>query len=418
MSPKGLLILALACGFIPAAATARKPDTFDVALFTTWTVFDNSLQIDDFFASGGSLSVGLWSQTWAEAEVSHTVTNGPPGESITYRPIRVRFDVALPVSSRVEADLGAGYVNNLYGDTRSGSESGVTGLAGFHYAFDRHLSLKLAFVADYIPSPANEADNNWNIGLRQGIGYRFGKAEPEMASLAPAPALVPPPPPAPVPVDPGLGDDDRDGVTNSRDRCPESPRGEIVDADGCPLDSDKDGVTDRIDRCPGTPAGTIVDASGCPLDSDGDGVPDGIDRCPHTTPGTRVGVDGCFLLFEESKTTVVLEGVHFEHDKSILTPDSETILRNVAESLVANPGLKVRVEGHTSSPGSHAYNLRLSDARAASVRSFLVAHGVDPDRLVSRGYGPDQPVDTNETAEGQARNRRVELERLDGQKER
>ncbi|HEY6008132.1 MAG TPA: thrombospondin type 3 repeat-containing protein, partial [Geobacteraceae bacterium] len=71
----------------------------------------------------------------------------------------------------------------------------------------------------------------------------------------------PPPPPAPL-------DSDKDGVTDDKDKCPNTPAGTKVDAQGCPLDSDKDGVTDDKDKCPNTPAGTAVDAQGCPLDSD------------------------------------------------------------------------------------------------------------------------------------------------------
>ncbi|HUK12057.1 MAG TPA: OmpA family protein [Thermoanaerobaculaceae bacterium] len=88
-------------------------------------------------------------------------------------------------------------------------------------------------------------------------------------------------------------DSDGDGVPDKRDKCPNTPKGAIVDADGCPKDSDGDGVPDGIDRCPDTPKGAIVDQYGCPKDSDGDGVPDGIDRCPDTPKGAIVDEHGC-----------------------------------------------------------------------------------------------------------------------------
>src|SRR5947207_13976753 len=75
-------------------------------------------------------------------------------------------------------------------------------------------------------------------------------------------------------------DSDHDGVSDTKDACPDTPAGAAVDSKGCPIDSDHDGVYDGIDKCPGTPAGVHVDAKGCPVDSDGDGVPDGIDQCP------------------------------------------------------------------------------------------------------------------------------------------
>jgi outer membrane protein OmpA-like peptidoglycan-associated protein len=88
-------------------------------------------------------------------------------------------------------------------------------------------------------------------------------------------------------------DSDGDGVADGIDQCPDTPAGAKVDAVGCPIDSDGDGVPDGIDRCPDTPRGATVDALGCPSDSDGDGVLDGLDKCPNTPPGTPVDANGC-----------------------------------------------------------------------------------------------------------------------------
>jgi len=90
-------------------------------------------------------------------------------------------------------------------------------------------------------------------------------------------------------------DPDSDGVLGSRDRCPDTPAGAVVDVQGCPVDSDRDGVADGIDRCPGSPTGGPVDASGCPPDADGDGVPDERDRCPDTVAGDPVDDSGCVV---------------------------------------------------------------------------------------------------------------------------
>jgi outer membrane protein OmpA-like peptidoglycan-associated protein len=88
-------------------------------------------------------------------------------------------------------------------------------------------------------------------------------------------------------------DEDGDGVPDRRDDCPGTPRGAIVDDNGCPSDGDGDGVFDGIDKCPDTPAGYAVDASGCSLDSDGDGVNDALDKCPGTPKGATVDAEGC-----------------------------------------------------------------------------------------------------------------------------
>jgi outer membrane protein OmpA-like peptidoglycan-associated protein len=88
-------------------------------------------------------------------------------------------------------------------------------------------------------------------------------------------------------------DSDADGVSDRRDKCPNTPAGCTVNADGCPSDGDGDGVCDGLDKCPGTPKGAAVDATGCPKDSDGDGVYDGLDKCPDTPKGAKVDASGC-----------------------------------------------------------------------------------------------------------------------------
>ena len=94
-------------------------------------------------------------------------------------------------------------------------------------------------------------------------------------------------------VGPKPKDTDEDGVYDKKDKCPDTPRGAIVDKVGCPKDSDGDGVWDGIDQCPDTPKGWPVDSKGCPLDTDGDGVVDGKDKCPNTTKGCTVNAEGC-----------------------------------------------------------------------------------------------------------------------------
>lgn len=206
-------------------------------------------------------------------------------------------------------------------------------------------------------------------------------------------------------------DSDRDGVPDGPDQCPNTAAGATVDANGCPVDSDRDGVPDGIDKCPSTQPGTEVDTAGCQRasDTDGDGVDDTKDKCPGTASGTRVDAAGCPILFTEARTPVVLRGVTFETGRSALKPDSYTILDIVAASLIANPDIKIEIGGHTDNTGSAATNLRLSQARADAVRAYLATKGVALDRMVARGFGPEQPVAPNTSAAGRAQNRRVEL---------
>jgi OOP family OmpA-OmpF porin len=199
-------------------------------------------------------------------------------------------------------------------------------------------------------------------------------------------------------------DSDGDGVLDALDKCPGTPAGAKVDAQGCELDSDGDGVVDRLDQCPGTPAGRKVNAQGCEMDGDGDGVVDALDQCPTTPKGDRVDGKGCTLL-----NTIVLKGVNFDNDKDTLRPDAQTILNEVASTLLRYPAMKVEVGGHTDSRSGLSHNMKLSDRRAKAVMNYFVGKGVAADRLSAKGYGPNQPIADNATSEGRAQNRRVEL---------
>ncbi len=176
-----------------------------------------------------------------------------------------------------------------------------------------------------------------------------------------------------------------------------------------PADTDGDGVPDNLDQCPGTPAGVQVDAHGCPLDSDNDGVPDYLDQCPNTPPGVKVDVHGCPI-----NATIKLPNTHFAFNSAKLTAEDQQSLDDAAATLNKYPNIHALVAGYTDSIGTKAYNLKLSDRRAASVKEYLVAHGIDASRLTTHGYGEADPVAPNringhDNPAGRAKNRRVEL---------
>lgn len=240
-------------------------------------------------------------------------------------------------------------------------------------------------------------------------------------TTAPAPAAV-------------VQDGDGDGVPDDRDNCPDSRPGVQVDETGCEPDSDGDGIVDSLDACPGTPPGAVVDARGCEPDSDGDGVSDASDSCPDTPSGARVGPDGCEPDSDgdgvrdsadqcpdsdagaavdargcEIPEVIILKGVNFNTGSHQLTDESSAILDETADALMRHPQMKVEVAGHTDNRGSQAFNLRLSQERAQAVLDYLVSRGVDAENITAKGYGPDDPIADNETVEGRAANRRVEL---------
>ena len=153
------------------------------------------------------------------------------------------------------------------------------------------------------------------------------------------------------------------------------------------------------------------------LDDDHDGVNNCDDKCPDTPAGTIVGPDGC-----PQKVVIDLRGVNFKFDRpkvgehkieptlQVPTSDSVAILDQAVDTLKRYPDIKVELDGHTDSVGSDAYNQKLSERRAQIVNDYLVAHGVDSSRITAvKGFGETQPIDTNATKEGRARNRRTEL---------
>lgn len=170
-------------------------------------------------------------------------------------------------------------------------------------------------------------------------------------------------------------------------------------------DSDGDGVPDDKDKCPGTPKGVKVDADGCPIDSDGDGVPDYQDACPGTPRGTPVDTRGCPKV---SKITV--GDVNFDFDRATLKDNAVTILNSAAEQIKSqSSNVKgVMVTGYTDSTGPEAYNQALSERRANAVKDYLEGKGVS--NITAEGRGEANPVGDNATRAGRAANRRVEID--------
>ncbi len=217
--------------------------------------------------------------------------------------------------------------------------------------------------------------------------------------------------------------------------------GKCTGSDNCAgKDADKaDGFARTLEDKDG-----FDDADGCPdPDNDGDKICDdnstiqahvalwsgkctGADKCAGTDADKSDGFvktkevynnyqdkDGCpdklQLVVVTAKKIEIKQKIYFDFNKATIKPVSYPVLNAVAQVLLDHPKMRVRVEGHTDSRGSRRYNRRLSQRRAESVRRYLIRKGVDRHRLEARGYGEDRPIDTNRTAEGRDRNRRVEF---------
>jgi len=217
------------------------------------------------------------------------------------------------------------------------------------------------------------------------------------------------------PTEPGLvsnhgcpiRDKDNDGVTDDLDKCPDIAG--IAKYNGCPVpDSDKDGVNDEEDKCP-TVAG-VARYNGCPVpDTDNDGLNDEEDKCP-TVAGIKEN-NGCPEIKQEiiEKVNFAARRIQFEKAKAVLLPASLKVLDDVAEIFKQNLDLKLSIEGHTSSEGSQETNMKLSRERADVVKDYLISKGIDRNRLRAEGFGPNKPLNEGKSPAEMALNRRVEL---------
>ncbi|MFO0747363.1 MAG: OmpA family protein [Myxococcota bacterium] len=237
-----------------------------------------------------------------------------------------------------------------------------------------------------------------------------------------------------------VGDQDSDGVLDDRDRCPSVPEDEdgFEDGDGCPdADDDHDGVLDAEDgprgsdglgrcRLQAEDKDGFEDDDGCPdADNDHDGFADAVDGPRDASglgacrdqPETKNGYqddDGCpdekKMAEVKEKTIDLSETVHFDPNEAVVLPESFALLDAVAKLLGEHPELlRIEVAGHTDEVAAADYNQGLSERRAAAVVAYLVAKGIDPGRLVPKGYGESRPIDPGHDEAARQKNRRVEL---------
>ncbi len=279
---------------------------------------------------------------------------------------------------------GVGYENWTNSQLEDGGIGALGG--GLKYAVNKWLNLR-AEIKDVI----RFTDGGNTLAYTAGMMIPFGT----VAVTSPAAKPV-------VAAAITNLDRDGDGVIDSKDKCPATPSGSIVDENGCPInvDSDNDGVIDPLDNCPDSKT-TLVDADGCPLDTDADGVPDYRDQCPNTPKGFKVDQSGC--------TIGVTLHINFPYNSAKIPANETAEIDRVAEFMKKHPYVTAIVEGHTDSIGSAAYNLKLSKLRAEAVAKALIERGISASRLTVIGKGESEPIASNDTPEGRALNRRVEV---------
>lgn len=417
------LTVLLCCFALPATAE-NQSGAFTISPLLGGHLFEGNLSLETSSFWGIGVGYNL-TENWA-VEGVYTRTNADADDSSTtdtkvetYRlDALYHFGPDKKLVPYVAVGLGAIYSSPEVGADRD------------HLLFNYGVGIKYFILDDLIALRADirhlvdfpEPDNS--LQYFAGLTFQLGKPAPTPKSIVAAPA-------APVPV-PAPLDSDGDGVFDKDDQCPNTPQGVAVNAIGCPLDSDNDGVYDYLDKCPDTPAGATVDSNGCPLDSDGDGVYDYLDRCPDTPVGAPVDDKGCPLdsdgdgVFDyldkcpntpmgvsvdaNGCPTVLTLHINFGHDSNIVGLEYDSEIAKAAQCINDYPGNMVFINGHTDSTGAATYNQKLSEQRAAAVKSRLVERfDIPASRMTSRGFGKDQPVADNKTPEGRVLNRRVDV---------
>lgn len=237
---------------------------------------------------------------------------------------------------------------------------------------------------------------------------------------------------------PALSDSDGDGLKDGEEI-------NLYKTNPAKADTDQDGLSDydEIFKYKTDPLKADTDGEGLsdgdeilkyktdPLktDTDGDGLYDGEEVLKYKTDPLKKDSDGGSIddLTELTRGTnpldanddvvkigvpIVLEGVTFETNKATITPESSQILRSALKTLTTYPEIQVEISGHTDNVGSKKANTKLSQKRADSVREWLIERGIDPSRIVAKGYGPDAPIVPNDSPENKRKNRRIEFKRI------
>jgi outer membrane protein OmpA-like peptidoglycan-associated protein len=210
----------------------------------------------------------------------------------------------------------------------------------------------------------------------------------------------------------GCPDTDGDGIMDMDDACPTVAG--LAEFNGCP-DTDGDGIIDQDDACPEV-AG-IPQFNGCP-DTDGDGIPDPEDKCPNEVgPASNNGCPVPKIVPVEINKAISFnaQDIEFHLNSAKINPTSYDKLDNIVKIMKDHPDARFTIYGYTDNTGTPEYNLQLSEKRAQSVRDYFVKKGIDPKRLEAKGFGIQSPIAPNNTTEGRAKNRRVEINLIKNQ---
>lgn len=401
--------------FVPPTAAQTG---LELGAFAQASYWEESIGFDQG-SGGGGVRIGFFPvrNLLLEGEGGFVSTEAREELRVSYIPLRARLLFNLPVGEHGALLVGGGYARNEFRRDIDTHEDGVTGLLGVRLGLPARTSIRISGSVDYIPSPsielypapALEPDHNINWNIQVGLGFLLGGRGYSNAPRE-TPAVRP----------------DTLQMRARQDSIAQARRQDSIrtaQAAQAEQQRVRDSVRVAAERAQEQQR-ALRDSLRLVAQQDSIRAAALRDSLRLTRNRARAAEirdslermalrDSLRLMMETRQTRLTLRGVNFELGKAVLLPISRDILEEVARSLVANPGVRVEVAGHTDSTGSRALNERLSLARAESVKAFLVENGVAADRMTVQGYASTQPVATNRTASGRAQNRRVELRRTD-----
>jgi len=385
---KLLLIPALMLGTL---ANANQYD-YEISPMIGYNINENNLDLDNHFEAGAELQFNKIGET-IHPEISlfyskgeyQTSGNEPDMYRIAINGV-YEFEKLGNVTPLVKA--GIGYRTLDVREDKTTDSLFLDAGVGAKIPFSKQFALKMEAV---YTADDNDARVDSNLALLVGINFSFGGEKPTIVAKPVEEVKKP-------------IDDDKDGVVNSIDKCPNTIPNIVVDANGCSVDTDNDGVLNSIDSCPKTIAGTTVDAKGCDInaDDDKDGVINSKDICPDSVEGDIVNSDGCIAKMNLDVT--------FRNNSAIIAEESYKNINDYATFLNTYNGYNTKITGYTDSMGEESYNQQLSEKRANAVKDMLIVNGVDNLRVVAEGKGEANPIADNKTRDGRAKNRRIEAE--------
>lgn len=404
------LVTLLALAAVGLPATAQQKGSIELGGFARYNKFGDfgggtvSSKARNAWGFGGRLGYFVSNRWELELDGSHNPTdldNYVPGQrsnGVYYNPFHLRLNYNVPITDRAQFIVGAGPGMTVYNKIIDGSNLNVGALVGVRAKLAGPIHFRADGTLDYEPSGLNrdglDTDARTTLGAQVGLSIVTGGGScNRVDSVTISPTSV------------TLRPGQRQSFTATTWNCDRpGPASSMVASGGGTMTGNEfvAGTT------PGTYYVTASDArSGMTARSTVTvQAPPPPPPAPAPAPAPPPPPPPA-----PPRAMIVLQGVNFEFDKSSLTQAAQDTLRRVARDLVANPGINVEVVGHTDWIASNEYNMRLSRARAESVKAFLSANGVAADRIATAWFGEERPIATNNTAAGRAANRRVEINR-------